>query len=146
MLKHIHPITKEAAIEVASNLRLDDYIELTEGHGKSPEELPLLALQSDSYYYKTPDGKIAAMGGFDNDRRIWMLCTPIIEERPYTFAKVCVNLLNSISEELLCNIVDKRHKTHLKLLKFLGFKFLREIKHGPHNLPFTEFCRIKSNF
>ncbi len=39
-------------------------------------------------------------------------------------------------------IVDKRNKVHLKLLQFLGFKFLREFKHGPNQLTFIEFCRV----
>ena len=145
MVKYIHPLTLEAAIEVASNLRPADYREVVEGYGQSPEELPPMVIQYDSYYYKTPDGKIAAMGGVHDDGRIWMLCTPIIEEYPYTFAKVCMRMLDSRPEKLLWNIVDKRNAIHLKLLRFLGFKFLREVEYGPHNLSFIEFCRVQYN-
>ena len=45
-------------------------------------------------------------------------------------------------EKLLWNIVDKRNTVHLKLLQFLGFKFLRELTYGPNQIPFIEFCRI----
>ena len=46
---------------------------------------------------------------------------------------------------MLWNIVDKRNTTHLKLLKFLGFKFLREVSYGPNNLTFIEFCRVRTS-
>lgn len=36
----------------------------------------------------------------------------------------------------------KRNTVHLRLLKFLGFKFLREFTYGPNNLTFIEFCRV----
>tara|TARA_R100000458_G_C8260125_1_gene235714 strand:+ start:792 stop:1229 length:438 start_codon:yes stop_codon:yes gene_type:complete len=142
VLKNIHPITKEAAIEVASNLRKDDYREVVEGHGQRPEDLPPIMIQHESYYYKAPNGKIAAVGGIYGDGKIWMLCTPDVEKYPYTFAKTCKQMINNRTEKILWNIADKRNTTHLKLLQFLGFKFLREVKYGPHNLSFIEFCRV----
>ena len=49
MSKYIHPITIEAAIEVASNLRPDDYREVYEGHGHFPLlHIPLAAFEGDS--------------------------------------------------------------------------------------------------
>ena len=36
MSKYIYPLTKEVAMHVASNLRPDDYREVTEGHGHNP--------------------------------------------------------------------------------------------------------------
>ena len=42
--KYIHPITMEAAVHVASNLRDDDYREVFEGHGHYPLlQIPLAA-------------------------------------------------------------------------------------------------------
>ena len=38
MSKYIHPITLEAALNVASNLRPDDRREVEEGHGVDPME------------------------------------------------------------------------------------------------------------
>ena len=29
--------------------------------------------------------------------------------------------------------------------KFLGFKFLREVKYGPNNVTFIEFCRVRTD-
>ena len=43
---YIHPITLEAATEVASNLRPDDLREVEEGHGIDPTLLPFLMSQN----------------------------------------------------------------------------------------------------
>ena len=82
------------------------------------------------------------MAGVGPDGSIWMLCTPAIHDYPITFAREAKRFVESRTEPLLWNIVDKRNTVHLKLLKFLGFKFLREIKYGPNNLSFIEFCRV----
>ena len=93
-------------------------------------------------YFTVPNGDIAGLAGVDIDGQIWMLCTPAIHKFPVTFARESKRFIEARKEKLLWNIVDKRNKTHLKLLKFLGFKFLRELKHGPNNLSFIEFCRV----
>ncbi len=144
MSNPFHPITIEAALTVASNLTEADRRECAEGHGLvTPLDIAMPTLYSDSYYFKTPDGKSAAMGGIHSDGRIWMLCTPLIKKYPLTFARDCRRMIDSRKEKLLWNIVDKRNTTHLKLLRFLGFKFLREVLHGPNYLPFIEFCKIQ---
>ena len=142
MSKYIHPITLEAAKEVASNLRPEDRREVEEGHGLNPLEVLTSAALADScVYFVVPNGKTAGMAGVDNGI-IWMICTPAIHEYPVTFAREAKRFVESRTEPLLWNIVDKRNTVHLKLLKFLGFKFLREISHGPNNLSFIEFCRV----
>ena len=46
---------------------------------------------------------------------------------------------------LLYNLVDLRNKVHIRWLQWLGFKFIRVVpEYGPYNLPFVEFCRIKT--
>ena len=76
---YIHPLTLEAATEVASNLRPDDLREVEEGHGIDPTALPFLMSQNPSYvYFTVPDGKTAGMAGVGKDGDIWMLCTPDI--------------------------------------------------------------------
>ena len=143
MSNPFHPITNEAALEVASHLTLTDQRECVEGWGlDNVLDIAMSAVTSDSYYFKTPDGRSAAMGGVEPDGRIWMLCTPRVKEYPITFARDCTRMIDSRKEKLLWNIVDKRNTTHLKLLRFLGFTFLREVLHGPNYLPFIEFCKI----
>ena len=143
MSKYIHPITVEAAKEVASNLRPDDRREIEEGWGLDPiKHLPFAAQSGDGVWFEVPNGKTAGLAGVDTGGIIWMVCTPAIHEYPVTFAREAKRFVESRTEPLLWNIVDKRNTVHLKLLKFLGFKFLREISHGPNNLSFIEFCRV----
>jgi len=143
--KYIHPATIEAAIEVASNLLPEDRREVEEGHGLDPmEELTLAVHRCSCVWFEVPNGKTAGMAGVGPDGEVWMLCTPAIHDYPITFAREAKRFIESRTEPLLWNIVDKRNTVHLKLLKFLGFKFLREIFHGPKQLTFIEFCRVCS--
>ena len=144
MPNYIHPITYEAALEVATNLRSDDRREVVEGHGLNPMILlPLAAEEGAAVYFTVPDGKTAGLAGVGDGGAIWMLCTPEIERYPITFAREAKRFVDSREEPLLWNIVDCRNTVHLKLLKFLGFKFLRKVTHGPNNLQFIEFCRVR---
>ena len=141
--KYIHPITLKAALEVACNLRSDDFREVTEGHGLDPITfLHFVAQEGSAVYFTVPDGKTAGLAGVGKGGEIWMLCTPAIHDFPITFAREAKRWVDSRTEPLLWNIVDCRNTVHLKLLKFLGFKFLRKFKHGPNNLYFIEFCRV----
>ena len=143
MSKYIHKITLEAAKEVASNLRLEDRREVEEGYGIDATEALLEAAQNPScVYFTVPNGKTAGMAGVDPGGQIWMLCTPAIQEYPITFAREARRFVERQQDKLLWNVVDKRNTVHLKLLKFLGFKFLREVEFGPNKLSFIEFVRI----
>ena len=146
MSNYIHPITLEAAIEVASNLRDDDYREVKEGHGHEPLlHVPHSAFVGETVWFEVPNGKTAGLAGVQDGGKVWMLCTPAIHEYPLTFAREAKRFIESREEKLLWNIVDKRNTAHLKLLKFLGFKFLRELEHGPNKLTFIEFCRVRTS-
>ena len=143
MSNYIHPATVEAALGVASNLLPDDRREVEEGHGHDPVEIiPACANYGDTVYFTAPNGEIAGVAGVQEDGRIWMLCTPVIYKYPQWFVRNAKKYVESRQEKLLWNIVDKRNRVHIKLLRFLGFKFLRELKHGPNQLPFMEFCRV----
>ena len=141
--KYIHPITLKAALEVACNLRSDDFREISEGHGIDPLlYLAAMSAYPSTVYFTAPSGKAAGMAGVGKKGDIWMLCTNVIHEQPTLFARQAKRFVDSRTEPLLWNIVDSRNKAHLRLLKFLGFKFLRKLKHGPNNVTFIEFCRV----
>jgi len=141
--KYIHPITMEAAVHVASNLRDDDYREVFEGHGQYPLlQIPVAAFNGETVYFTDADGRIAGLAGVQDGGKIWMLCTNVIHDVPILFARQARRWIESREDKILWNIVDKRNAAHLKLLKFLGFKFLREFKHGPNNITFIEFCKL----
>ncbi len=146
MSKYIHPITMEAAVHVASNLRDDDYREVFEGHGHYPLlQIPLAAFNGETVYFTDADGRIAGLAGVQAEGKVWMLCTNVIHDVPILFARQAKRWIDSREDKILWNIVDKRNAAHLKLLKFLGFRFLREFKHGPNNITFIEFCKLCAN-
>lgn len=137
----IHPITLEAAYQVASNLRPEDRRECVEGHGMEPTiDIPLCSLSGFCRYFTVPNGETAGMVGIQGSK-IWMLCTPAIDKYPLTFAREAKRFINSRTEPCLWNVVDKRNTVHLKLLKFLGFTFHEELLFGPNNLPFIKFSK-----
>ena len=141
--QYVHPITEEAAREVASHLRPDDLREVVEGHGLDPmDELLRVARIGSAVYFTVPDGKTAGLAGIEEDGRIWMLCTSAIHKYPITFAREAKRFIDSRTEPILWNVVDARNTAHIKLLKYLGFKFLRTVPFGPNQLPFIEFCKL----
>ena len=143
--KFIHPATIEAALHVAFNLLPEDRREVEEGHGLNPmEHLPLAVHNGTCVWFEVPNGKTAGMAGVGPGGTVWMLCTPAIHEYPITFAREAKRFIESREEPLLWNIVDDRNIIHKKLLRFLGFKFLRKISHGPNQLSFIEFCRVRT--
>ena len=146
MSKYIHQATIEAALEVASNLLPDDRREVQEGHGHDPRIVLVDGIKHcDSVYFKVPNGKLAGMAGVHTNGQIWMLCTPAIYDYPHTFAREAKRYVDERREKLLWNIVDERNEVHLKLLRFLGFKFIRRLNYGPNNLTFIEFARVQSS-
>jgi hypothetical protein len=140
--KFIHPITEEAAIEVASNLRLEDRREVVEGYGVDPiDAIPKEALKGFCIYFTVPDGRTAGLAGIGDNGAVWMLCTPAIHDFPVLFARQAKRFIDSRNENLLWNYVDKRNTAHLRLLKYLGFTFVEEVEFGPNNLPFILFTK-----
>ena len=142
MSNYINLCTLEAAYEVASNLRQDDLREVVEGHGVQPTiAIPLNSLRGFCVQFTVPDGRIAGLAGIEDDGRIWMLTTPAILDFPVTFAREAKTFIESRTESVLWNYVDKRNTAHIKLLKFLGFTFLEEVPFGPNELTFIKFAR-----
>ena len=133
-------MTLEAAYEVASNLRPEDHEECVEGHGLIPIiDIPLSCMKGDNVFFTVPDGRIAGLAGVHDNGQIWMLTTPAIHDFPVTFAREAKRYIDSRPEERLWNIVYAKNVVHIKLLKFLGFKFGGEFPYGPNNLHFIEF-------
>ena len=99
MTNYIHPITLEAAMEVASSLRPEDFREVYEGHGLFPLfSIPRDALNGDTVYFTAPNGKTAGIAGVQQGGLIWMLCTPVVEKYPHTFARQAKQFIDSRTE------------------------------------------------
>ena len=101
MSNYIHPITLEAALDVASNLLPDDRREVEEGHGHDPVvAIPRCTEIGDSVYFTVPNGELAGVAGVQEDGRIWMLCTPAIHKYPLTLSREAKRYVESRQEKL----------------------------------------------
>ena len=143
--KYIQTCTPQLALEVGENLRREDAREVEQTMGLYA---PVAVLQSYynsafSVYFTSPHGKAVGVAGVTPGNIIWMLCTDEGDNHPHTFVREAKRWIESRKEKLLWNYMDPRNKVHLKLLKFLGFKFLRKVPFGPNQLPFIEFCRVR---
>lgn len=131
--------------DIALNLRSDDLQEIVEGAGLNPVLSISLGVVSDStIVFDTPDGKAAGVVGVDDSGCVWMHCTNETQRFPILFVKQARQWVDSLSHPMLYNYADIRNTAHLKLLKHLGFKFLRVLPIGPNNLYFVEFVRLWS--
>lgn len=127
---------------MASNLRDEDAEECIEGHGIIPTiDIPLSVMKGDNVHFTVPDGRIAGLAGVHENGQIWMLTTPAILDYPHTFARECKRFVDARDEPRLWNIVYAENTVHIRLLKFLGFKFGGEFPYGPNNRHFIEFQR-----
>ena len=143
MSKLIHLASPEDVDYVAENLRPEDFREVVEGWGMEPTTvLPFIASEGHTVSFNAPDGRIAGLAGIQDDGRVWMLCTNVIDEYPIHFIREAKRFIDSREDPILWNVVDKRNTLLLKLLKHLNFKFLREVEWGPNKLTFIEFCRV----
>tara|TARA_E500000305_G_C3983785_1_gene218269 strand:- start:587 stop:1048 length:462 start_codon:yes stop_codon:yes gene_type:complete len=133
---------------VAKNIREEDLREI-EGIGHNPNAIPLSVLISEpcvAFFNHKHD--ICGVAGIAPDPRpnvgqIWMICTPALQENPQTFVKQAKRWLSEQREHhLLWNLVDTRNHYHLKLLKLLGFTFIRTVPTGPNNLPYIEIVKL----
>jgi hypothetical protein len=129
--------------DIACNLLPDDHREIVEGAGLNPVLSISLDMQfSHSVVFYTKDHGFLGIAGVSTDGCIWMHCTPAVKEIPLLFCREARRWLNGLQHPILFNCADIRNTTHLKLLKHLGFKFLRLIPFGPNNLYFVEFVRL----
>lgn len=137
----IQPATFNDAYDIACKLRVEDYRECVEGHGVNPKvEIPMSLLRSECYTFRSPNGYLGGIAGVYNDNEIWMLCTPEIYQYPIAFAKDARRFIEGRSEPYLWCRADARNESHLRLLKFLGFKEKRRLIHGPNKLLFIELA------
>jgi hypothetical protein len=141
----IRPATLDDVPEIALNLRSDDLNEIVEGIGFNPVlSISIGILTDDAIVFDAPDGKAAGVAGVDASGCIWMHCTNRTSQYPISFVKQARAWVDSLPHTILYNYADIRNISHLKLLKHLGFKFLRVVPFGPNNNYFVEFVRLWS--
>ena len=139
----IKPCTPQLALEVGLNLRDDDRREV---EALSGLVAPVAVLASHynsaegcSVYFHDAHGKAAGVAGVSPDNIIWMLCTPVIESKPHTFVREAKRWLDSLPNPYVYNHADMRNEIHIKLLKFMGFKFINY--HVERGIPLIYFIK-----
>ena len=147
MSKHYRNASFGDGVKVLNQMRPEDKAEV-EGMGLEPLHVPFGVLASDHSTYFHMDEQPAGIAGIvrlsPTEGQIWMLCTPLIIEKPHTFVREAKRWLMSVELEyqLLWNYADARNHVHHKLLKHLGFKALREVPCGPYQLPYLEIVKL----
>jgi hypothetical protein len=147
MSNYCRTATYADCFELARNLRAEDLREV-EGLGHPRFAIPLsLGFSETAVSFFAKDGSLAGVAGIvrqsDDVGAIWMLCTPVVQKYPVTFVREAVAWVNSIKGyKLLWNIVDQRNTIHLKLLKKLGFRAIKQLNLGPQFLPYLEIVKL----
>lgn len=132
-------------VEVVDTLLPSDRTEIVDGTGLNPVLSMVNSVYfSNSVIFYVPDGTCAGMAGVSDDGCVWMHCTDAVRRYPILFCKEARKWINSLPHRLLYNKADIRNTLHLKLLKKLGFKFLRLVPYGPNNIYFVEFVKLCS--
>ena len=147
MKPYYRPATVKDSLAVANNMRPEDRREI-EGLGHSPLGLPFCTLvSSPSVAFFDEKDRIAGVAGIipetDHIGQVWMICTPVVQEKPQHLVRGARRWLNEDHGfRLLWNLADARNHFHQKMLKLLGFKAIRTVYTGPQNLPYLEIVRL----
>lgn len=79
---------------------------------------------------------------------LWMLGTDAISKHKFTFLRNCRPFLNDLFEstgmDCFYNYTYSENTLHHAWLKWLGFKFLREVELPPYGFTFIEFARLRN--
>ena len=143
----LKPLTAELALSVGQNLRLDDRREVEDTTGWTAEAVCVQGYYDSAYgssvYFEAPNGKAAGVAGVTPENVIWMLCTEASAEHPRAFIREARRWVDALPNPYLYNHADMRNETHIKLLKLLGFKFIRY--HVLNGVPLIEFIKLCAN-
>ena len=80
------------------------------------------------------------MAGVTPQNIIWMLCTEDSSKSPIAFVREARRWVDSLPNPYLMNVADMRNESHIKLLKLLGFTFIRYYVYN--NVPLIEFIKL----
>lgn len=148
------PATWDDVDYVIRNMREEDQAECVAG-GYTPSKALSLSHEESivSYTLLTPDGDPAAILGVSKGSLgpkfglIWMLGTDDIRKHKFTFLRNCKPFLETLYDDLgfecFYNYTYAENTLHHAWLKWLGFKFIRQIELPPLGQPFIEFVRLR---
>ena len=132
---------------MGQNLRREDRREVEDLTNWTAEACCVQSYYNSAYggsvYFEVPNGKAAGVAGVTPENVIWMLCTDVTSEYPYAFVREARRWVDSLPNPYLYNHADMRNEAHIKLLKLLGFKFIRY--HVLNGVPLIEFIKLCAN-
>lgn len=99
-------------------------------------------LAYDTYLALTPDDKPMVLFGINNDGNVWMQMTNEVYKHPRFFIHAAKTWLQQQRSKILYNYIDIQNTTLLKMVKKLGFKFLRVIPMTKNNNYYVEFVQL----
>jgi hypothetical protein len=140
---------------VADYMREEDQDECRAG-GYTPFDALSLSFEQAiiAYTLVTPDTETpAAIVGVGDSSlgpefgSVWMLGTDDIKKYKTTFLRRCKPFVNDLfdmsGKNCLFNYTYSENHLHHAWLRWLGFKFLREVELPPYGFSFIEFVRLK---
>lgn len=152
-MKYTRPAYWDDVCYVSDNMRPEDIEECEAGGLNHFDALRLSFERSDvAYTLITPDDVPCAILGVSPSPLqgmgiIWMLGTDGIRKHKITFLRNSLpglqRLYDETGYEALYNYTYAKNKLHHAWLRWLGFKFIREVPMPPYDQPFYEFVRLK---
>lgn len=151
MKGHYRPYKEEDIEIIASNMCEADATEIMLSDGMTPLEAlrHSCKMSKETFTIVAPNGELLGMFGLsyidDYVGSPWMLTTgklSIIGTQFLRESRRWVTKANN-QRSLLLNYVHVENTNAINWLKFLGFKFIREVTYGVGKAPFYEFVRIK---
>jgi len=142
----IERATERDAEELASQIRMDDALELAADTGAEPLAVLLAALGGNTWALRI-GGEVAAIFGvtvassLGGTASAWMITSRAVERHPVTFWKLCRSELPKLLERFgsLWNFIDARHTRALRWARRLGFQISEPQPYGALGLPFHRF-------
>jgi len=111
--------------------------------GSNPAIKMLYGLKvSESIVCYSPDNIPLCLLGVTSSGNIWLHMTNEVYKYPRFFMKEAKAWLAKQQHKLLFNYIDIQNTTLLKMVKKLGFKFLRVVPMTSNNIYYVEFVRL----
>lgn len=150
----VRPSEPGDARVLANHLRPEDYREVRALRDGNMSDLLVMSIASSDPCYSafTSGGALAMIFGVaphpteDKTGIVWLLGTTDMAQLHYRFLRESKSWLDRLfgdRYEILFNIADKRNTLHLDWLRWLGFKFMKEIPAGRNRELFIEFYKSK---
>ena len=151
MKGHYRPYKEEDIEPIASNMCEADATEIMLSNGVTPLEALTKSckLSEETFTMVSSDGELLGMFGLsyidDYVGSPWMLTTGKLSNYRVQFLRESRRWVIEANKKrsLLLNYVHVENTNAINWLRFLGFKFLREVTYGVGKAPFYEFVRIK---